>query len=102
MIIWPVLDGTVEQVHWAEIIREQVITNLRSELSLVAGTAGQVEALTQIYVAVALRQTAAQWWIDLVHDAAGTPGYEPPRRPAAIFAPLRTDEDKRAIEALRG
>lgn len=99
---WPELTGTDKQIQWATQIRTAMITNLRAELASVPGTPEQIDRLTDIYAAIALRQTDAAWWISQVRDAAGSATiYDVPRKPAARLAQLRTPEDLAAIAALR-
>jgi hypothetical protein len=99
---YPVLTGSNQQIAWANHIRIALIANLCAEISSAPGTPDQVAALTDVYVTIALRQTAATWWIAQVKDAAGSSSiYEVSRKPAAIIGRLRTEADKQAIAALR-
>jgi hypothetical protein len=64
---WPALAGSPKQVGWAETIRRDLITSMGATVrkSAPAGaTAAQADAVVELYTEIALRQTAASWWID--------------------------------------
>jgi hypothetical protein len=93
---WPALTGTARQQAWGESVRADTIAALADELHASPHVPATVrDAVVDLYMRVALRQTEAVWWI--VGFGSALPGSKPAQQISRLF----TDADRAELSALR-
>lgn len=86
---WPELQGSINQVPWAETIRAQTHADFRDRITRRPPSTGPEQAAVQLYEQILLRQTSAAAWIDHRGDGWKT-----------LVRAWMTDDDRAALQCI--